>query len=111
NSDRSLSCETPYGFAGCTTREDLPDQCKISARVAFSEHTQGLGFMLRTEDTLDAAYYVTLEPQRNRLTFRGPIMQSEEGGKTFPYEVELERPMELISDRSYEIKVFMDGSI
>ena len=67
--------------------------------------------MLRTEDTLDTAYYVTLEPQRNRLTFRGPIMQSEEGGKTFPYEVELERPMELISDRSYEIKVFMDGSI
>lgn len=111
DSDRSLSCETPYGFAGCTTREDLPDQCKISARVSFSEHTQGLGFMLRTEDSLDTAYYVTLEPQRNRLTFRGAIMQSEEGGKTFPYEVELERPIELISDRPYEIKVFMDGSI
>ncbi|GJM68984.1 hypothetical protein HMSSN036_12000 [Paenibacillus macerans] len=38
-------------------------------------------------------------------------MQSEEGGKTFPYEVELERPIELIPDRPYKIKVFMDGSI
>ncbi|MFM9279744.1 glycoside hydrolase family 32 protein [Paenibacillus jiagnxiensis] len=109
--DRTLSCVSPYGFAGSTSREELPDPCKISASVSFSEQTQGVGFMLRTEDTLDEAYYVTLEPQRNRLTFRGAIMQSEEGGKTFPYEVELERPIELIPDRPYEIKVFMDGSI
>ncbi|MNM83655.1 hypothetical protein D3C81_957190 [compost metagenome] len=109
--DRSLSCESLNGFAGCTTMANLPDQCKITAIVSFSGQTQGVGFMLRTEDTLDAAYYVALEPQRNRLTFRGAIMQSEEGGKTFPYEVELERPIELIPDRPYEIKVFMDGSI
>lgn len=38
-------------------------------------------------------------------------MQSEEGGKTFPYEVELERPIELIPEHPYEIKVFVDGSI
>ncbi|MBJ9992388.1 glycoside hydrolase family 32 protein [Paenibacillus sp. S28] len=107
----SLSCTSPYGFAGCMTRDDLPDQCKISATISFSEQTQGIGFMLRTENTLDDAYYVTLEPQRDRITFRGYIMQSEEGGKTFPYEVELERPVNLVPDRPYEIKVFIDGSI
>jgi len=67
--------------------------------------------MLRTENTLDEAYYVTLEPQWDRIIFRGYIMQSEEGGKTFPYEVELERPVNLVPDRPYEIKVFIDGSI
>nr|WP_154894236.1 glycoside hydrolase family 32 protein [Paenibacillus xylanexedens] len=109
--DGSISCESPYRFAGCTTPEDLPDQCKISAMVSFTEQTQGVGFMLRTKDTLDEAYYVTLEPQRNRITFRGAIMQSEEGGKTFPYEVELERPVQLVPNRPYEIKVYIDHSI
>lgn len=109
--DHSLSCDSPYGFAGCTSREKLPEQCKLSAQISFSGETQGVGLMLRTEDTLDEAYYVTLEPQRSRLTFRGRIMQSEEGGKTFPYEVELERPIELVQDRVYEIKVFIDGTI
>ena len=107
----SLTCDTPYGFAGSLSDRDIPTQCKISATVRFSKTTQGLGFMLRAGAGLDFAYYVKLEPQRNRITFRGPIMQSEEGGKTFPYETELERPTELEPDRPYEVKVFVDGSI
>ncbi|MNI88660.1 hypothetical protein D3C73_1459810 [compost metagenome] len=38
-------------------------------------------------------------------------MQSEEGGKTFPYDVELERPLKLLQDQEYELKVFIDGTI
>jgi beta-fructofuranosidase len=109
--DRPLFCDSPYAFAGSLSQEDLPDQCKISMEVQFSENTQGLGLMIRAQASLDNAYYIRLEPQRNRITFRGPIMQSEDGGKTFPYEVELERPIELISERVYELKVFIDGSI
>lgn len=67
--------------------------------------------MLRTQSSLDAAYYVTLEPQRSRLTFRGPIMQTEEGGKTFPYEVELERPFEYGPDEAVEVRILIDGTI
>ncbi|MNL59801.1 hypothetical protein D3C87_1835560 [compost metagenome] len=52
-----------------------------------------------------------MEPQRNRITFRRPIMQSEEGGKTFPYDVELERPLKLLPEQEYELKVFIDGTI
>ena len=49
---------------------------------------------------------------RNEIALpSGAIMQSEEGGKTFPCEVELERPIQLLPDQAYEIKVFMDGSI
>jgi len=107
----SLACREPYAFAGCVTRDELPDTCKISAHVRFSRETQGVGFMLRTKHSLDFAYYVTLEPQRGRVTFRGPIMQSEEGGKTFPYEVELERPLELEPDADVEIRIFVDGTI
>ncbi|WP_314001255.1 glycoside hydrolase family 32 protein [uncultured Paenibacillus sp.] len=110
-SDEVLACESPYGFAGSLTQEDLPNRCKISMDVRFSEHTQGLGLMLRAGAGLDLAYYIKLEPQRNRIAFRGSIMQSEDGGKTFPYEVELERPIELSPDQSYELKVFIDGTI
>ncbi|MNC69973.1 hypothetical protein D3C75_1207260 [compost metagenome] len=67
--------------------------------------------MLRAGEGLDFAYYITLEPQRSRITFRGPIMQSEEGGKTFPYEVELERPLQLLPDQEYELKIFIDQTI
>ena len=38
-------------------------------------------------------------------------MQSEEGGKTFPYEVELERPLKLAPDQKYELKIFIDRTI
>ena len=107
----SLSCDSPYSFAGCLSDVNLPAQCKVSATVRFSETTQWIGFMLRADSKLDIAYYLKLEPQRQRMTFRGPIMQSEEGGKTFPYEVELERPIELMPDRPYEVKVFIDGTI
>lgn len=111
NEGVSLNCREPYAFAGCITRDELPDICKISATVRFSPETQGVGFMLRTENALDFAYYVTLEPQRDRVTFRGPIMQSEEGGKTFPYEVELERPFEFEANANIEIRIFVDGTI
>lgn len=57
--------------------------CKISATVRFSETTQGLGIMLRADKGLDIAYYITLEPERSRITFRGLIMQTEEGAKPF----------------------------
>ncbi|KWX87855.1 glycoside hydrolase, partial [Paenibacillus riograndensis] len=92
-------------------QEELPDQCKISTTVRFSGSAQGLGFMLRAGEGLDFAYYITLEPERSRIAFRGPIMQSEEGGKTFPYDVELERPLKLLQDQEYELKVFIDGTI
>ncbi|MEV5029500.1 glycoside hydrolase family 32 protein [Paenibacillus sp. LPE1-1-1.1] len=104
-------CESPYAFAASLTQEELPDRCKVSLDIRFSGLTQGAGVMLRAGEGLDDAYYVTLEPQRNRVTFRGPIMQSEEGGKTFPYEVELERPIELLPDRYHELLIFIDGSI
>jgi len=107
----SLVCDSPHAFAGCLTDESLPAQCKITLNVRFSANTQGLGLLLRAEAGLDAAYYIKLEPQRHRLTFRGAIMQSEDGGKTFVYEVELERPIELQPDRDYELKVFVDGTI
>lgn len=107
----TLTCVEPYAFAACATLGELPGVCRISADLSFSPGTQGAGFMLRTQGSLDAAYYVTLEPQRGRVTFRGPIMQSEEGGKTFPYEVELERPFDYEPGEAVGIRILIDGTI
>ncbi|MNC70541.1 hypothetical protein D3C75_1213650 [compost metagenome] len=43
--------------------------------------------------------------------FHSSLMHSEDGGKAFPYEVELERPIQLMPDHTYDIKVFIDNSV
>jgi beta-fructofuranosidase len=107
----ALSADSPYSFACAVTSEKMPDPAKLSAKLTFTESTRGIGMMLRTNENFDKAYYVKLEPQRNRLVFRSAIMQSEDGGKTFPYEAELERPIELVPGKPYKMKVIADGTI
>ncbi|WP_332696012.1 glycoside hydrolase family 32 protein [Halalkalibacter lacteus] len=110
NSER-IYCESPYSFSSVLSNEDLPKQCKISMELSFTEETQGIGLLLRAQSSLVNTYIIRLEPKRNRITFRSDIMQSEEGGKTFPYEVELERPIDLIPTQPYEVKVFIDDTM
>ena len=67
--------------------------------------------MLRANEDLDQAYYIRLEPNRDRIVFRSAIMYSEQGGKTFPYEVELERPLRLLPNKPYRIRIFVDNTV
>lgn len=107
----TLSSDSPYLFSCAATKETMPAQHRLTANITFSEGTRGVGLMLRADGNFDKAYYVKLEPGRNRIVFRSAIIQSEEGGKTFPYEAELERPIELFPGKTYEVKVFVDGTI
>ncbi|MNN50858.1 hypothetical protein D3C81_1654650 [compost metagenome] len=107
----NASTQAPYSFNSAISLEDLPNQCKISMNVTFKENTRSCGLMLRTNERFDNAYYYKLEPNRNRIVFQSAIMHNEGGGKVLPYEVELERPIELLPDQSYKITVFVDGSV
>ncbi|MNH91748.1 Sucrose-6-phosphate hydrolase [compost metagenome] len=109
-SEEKLEISTPQGFSAALG-PDLPGQCKLEMYVTFDTDTHNCGVILRADSDLDNAYYIKLEPHRNRIVFSSAIMQSEEGGKTFPYEVELERPVRLESGIPYRIRVILDGTI
>jgi len=107
----SLKTRSEYGFSSAISKDDLPGLCEISGKVSFKENTRSCGIMLRVQDDLVHGYYFRLEPDRNRVTFNSHLMQSEDGGKTFPYELELERPIQLESDREYAFNIIIDDTI
>ena len=92
-----------------------PSSCKISATVKFGKNTRGCGIILRASSDLDKGYYIRLEPLNNRLVFDS---WPREKSSLYPYYVsdnpfwlELERPIKLMSDILYEIKVFIEDTI
>jgi beta-fructofuranosidase len=90
----------------CAVAQDMPIRCKITINLTFNEHTSGCGIMLRTNDDLENAYYIRLEPFRNRLVFDSWPRKGDR-----PYKIELERPIKLAENKSYNIKIFIDDNI
>ena len=96
---------SPGSFA-CATAGSMPHRCKLEATVEFAAGTHAFGLMLRTSDDFDAAYYVRLEPARNRCVFDSWPRPGD-----VPYWVELERPLRLEPKRPVELKVLVDGTV
>lgn len=84
----------------------LPATCKLSTSVVFTDGTQDFGCMLRCSNDLESAYYIRLEPARNRLVFDmwprsiNEVMQM----------VELERQVKLTPGKPVTIQVLLDGT-
>jgi beta-fructofuranosidase len=95
----------PGGFA-CAAAGSLPPRCKIEATVDFEANTRGCGLMLRASDSFESAYYVRLEPARDRL-----VVDSWPRPGDVPFWVELERPISLEPQRPFDLKVFLDGTV
>jgi beta-fructofuranosidase len=62
--------------------------------------------MLRASDDFNTAYYVRLEPARNRL-----VLDSWGRPGDVPFWIELERPIKLSPGRTVDLKVFVDGTV
>ncbi|HZT28894.1 MAG TPA: glycoside hydrolase family 32 protein [Bryobacteraceae bacterium] len=101
----SVRILAPDSF-GCAPAGRMPRRCKIEARVQFDEHTRGCGLMLRATSDLESAYYIRLEPGRNRLVF-----DSWPRAGDVPFMVELERPLPLTPGTPVDLKVFVDGTV
>jgi beta-fructofuranosidase len=102
---KAVKILAPYSL-GCAVAGTMPDRCKITATVDFTENTHACGIMLRVSDDLERAYYVRLEPSRNRLVFDAWPRAGD-----VPFMVELERPIALSPGMPTELKVFVDGTI
>ncbi|MGN6438821.1 MAG: family 43 glycosylhydrolase [Agriterribacter sp.] len=84
----------------------LPAVCKLSATVSFTAGTQDFGCMLRCSDDLESAYYIRLEPARNRVVFdMWPRSVNE-----VTQMVELERQVMLSPGKPVTLQIFLDGN-
>jgi beta-fructofuranosidase len=95
----------PDSFS-CAVAGALPEPCGIEATVEFSQGTRGCGLMLRASEDLEEAYYIRLEPGRDRLVLDGWPRPGD-----VPFMVELERPIPLRAGNPVELRVFVDGTI
>ncbi|KXA91957.1 glycoside hydrolase [candidate division MSBL1 archaeon SCGC-AAA259E17] len=106
--DNRLRGESPLYFSQAIAQE-LPEQCRISGIVSYEDGTRGFGISLRTQEDLANGYYVELEPNRNRIVYKSYIMQDP---RMVPaYEVEIERPVDLIPEKDYGFEVLIDDSV
>lgn len=89
--------------------QDLPESCYIQADIEIDDASQA-GVILQVDEELKEGYYLYLEPDRKRLVFRSWLRMSEDGGKTFPYDVELETPIRIPENSRYRMEILMEGS-
>lgn len=89
---------------------------KLSESYYFSvdicpEGAQQVGVALQISEEAKEGYYLCIEPERQRLMFRSWLRMSENGGKTFPYDVELETPVQKPKDGVYHLEIVTEGSV
>jgi beta-fructofuranosidase len=94
------------GSFGCSAAGAMPPRCKIECTVEFAEGTHGCGIMVRSSQDRDSAYYIRLEPARNRL-----VLDSWPRPGDVPYWIELERPIKLKTNVPVKLKTFVDGTV
>lgn len=87
----------------------MPESCYIRAEIEIKDARQA-GVILQADETLKEGYYLYLEPDRRRLVYRSWLRMSEDGGKTFPYDVELETPVRPTGDNRYCLEILTEGS-
>lgn len=90
----------------CAYAGVLPEQCKLTVKVAFDANTRGCGIILRADEKLEQGYMIRLEPGRNRI-----VLDQWPRKGDVPYVVGMERPVELLPETDYELRVFLDVSV
>ncbi|MDP9043160.1 MAG: GH32 C-terminal domain-containing protein, partial [Bacteroidota bacterium] len=94
------------GTFGAAVAGRLPDTCKIEGTVVFEKNTKECGFILRSSEDLEKAYYIRLEPRNNRLVFdMWPRNRSE-----VTRQVELDRSIHLVPGTPFVFQIFIDGN-
>ena len=108
--------ETPEGFRATSEAEqemalmqELPERFFLRAELR-EENAAQCGVILNTSGDLGRGYYLYVEPARGRLVFRSWLRMYEDGGKTFPYDVEMEVPVRPDPDGHYLMEILREGT-
>lgn len=89
---------------------EQPETCHFQVTMR-PEDAQQMGVVLHVQEEMKEGYYLAVEPDQGRLVYRSWMRMSEEGGKTFPYDVELEAPLRRPQDGLYRLEVVTEGTV
>ncbi len=89
--------------------QPLPERYYLCADILARDAWQA-GVVLQADAAMKEGYYLYVEPARGRLVYRSWLRMSEDGGKTFPYDVELETPVREPEDGRYRLEILAEGS-
>ncbi len=101
---------SPYAYASALLPL-IPPACKLEADFCFEGSPRQLGIALQVDEKFDLGYYLCFEPNRERIQFKSGLRMCEDGGKMFPYEVEMERPITLNPQQDYHVTLFVEDTI
>jgi len=104
------STDAEGGMAGLLGNK-TPRLCCLKAKMVYNGEPARFGIGLQLDEDFSQGYYFEFEPWYNRIQFRSGLRMYEDGGKMFPYAVEMERPLKLEAGKVYEIKIFIQDSI
>lgn len=91
--------------------QPLTALCKLEFEMTYQGTPTRIGVALQMDETFSKGYYFAFEPAFNRVQFRSGLRMEEEGGKMFPYTVELERPLKMVAGEQYRVRVFIQDSV
>ena len=101
----------PHGFSTLLFQNRVPEVCKLEMDLTFSETVREIGVALQVNQEFGTGYYLSYQPHRARLEWKSGLRMYDEGGWTFPFDVEMERPIALDPNMPHKLKVFIQGSI
>lgn len=89
--------------------QTLPENFYLSAEI-HAKNARQCGLILNVTEDFGKGYYLCLEPEAGRLVFRSWLRLYEDGGKTFPYDTEMEVPIRIPENGLYKLEVFREGT-
>ena len=104
----SVQAETDYA---CALMNLLPECFRVEAEISWQGSMREFGLAFQVDREFVKGYYLQLEPDRQRAQWITAIRMHEDGGSTFPYEVELERPLRLEAGKPVRLTVLAEGSL
>lgn len=107
----SVNVDSPIAYASIISENDVPHQGCLSLDFTFTSGTERFAVVLQADQEFARGYYFYLDPKRQRIEYKSAIRMHEQGGWTFQYDVELERPVELIPNQTYSMEIFVDESV
>ncbi len=94
NCEGSYHTDTPHAYA-CALLSILPECYRIEADVTFTQRPLEYGIALQMDRDFVKGYYLQWESARQRVQWKSAIRMYEDGGATFPYEVEMEHAVSI----------------
>lgn len=108
--DEKALCSSPDGY-GAALCDRLPRQGVVRAKICYEGEPTRFGMALHVDENFDKGYYLMFEPNFQRIEFRSGLRMYEQGGQMFPYAVEMERPLQLVAGKEYELELYIQDSL